>query len=131
MASTRKSRSSRKHRRSLSKPEVVAAVRAALAAPVGPSGPSCDCGRAYVCVSADKATVNAVAAACRTLNVLFVRKNYGAGNNAIYCGYDNADGRALAKAEAVAMSLNAAGLRCYVDCAPRPRHGGYVDCASD
>jgi hypothetical protein len=66
-------------------------------------------------VSADRATVNAVAAACRKLGVMFLRKNYGAGGNALYCGYDNADGRALAKAEAVAASLKAAGLSCYVD----------------
>lgn len=99
----------------LSKTEVVAAVTAAMAAPVAAPSRAYGCGRAYVCVSEDRATVNAVAAACRTLGVLFVRKNYGAGSNAIYCGYDNADGRATAKANAVQASLKAAGLRCYVD----------------
>jgi hypothetical protein len=95
--------------------EVFAAVAAAFAAPVGAPVRTCGCGRAYVCVSADRATVNAVAAACRKLGKLFVRKNYGAGGNAIYCGYDNADGVAWARAEAVAASLKAAGVACYTD----------------
>jgi hypothetical protein len=102
----------------LTKVEVLAALEAAWKVPaVVKSGPTGGCGRAYVCVSADRVTVNAVAAACRKLGLTFLRKNYGAGGNALYCGYDNADGRALAKAEAVATSLKAAGLDCYVDAA--------------
>jgi hypothetical protein len=101
----------------LTKTEIAAALETAWKAPVGPAARSCGCGRAYVCVSADRATVNAVAAAARKLGILFVRKNYGAGSNAIYCGYDNADGRALAKAETVAASLKAAGLSVYTDAA--------------
>ena len=97
------------------KAAVMAAVTAAWNAPVGPPAPISGCGRAYVCVCGSRATVNAVAAACRTLGVLFVRKNYGAGGNAICCGYDNANGRATAKANAVEASLKAAGIRCYVD----------------
>jgi len=105
----------------LSKAAVLAALEAAWAAPSTPVR-SCGCGRAYVVVCGSRETVNAVAAAARTMTkrgtrVLFVRKNYGAAGNALHCGYDNADGRALGKAEAVAASLNAAGLRCYVDAA--------------
>lgn len=98
----------------MTKEAVMVAVAAALAAPSEPVR-SCGCGRAYVAVCGERAEVNAVAATCRKAGVLFVRKNYGAASNAIYCGYDNADGRALGKAEAVAKVLNAHGLRCYVD----------------
>ncbi len=105
----------------LTRKEVVTALAAAWAAPSTPVR-SCGCGRAYVCVTGGREVVNAVAAAARTLTktgtrVLFVRKNYGAGDNALHCGYDNADGRALGKAEAVAASLKAAGVECYVDAA--------------
>jgi hypothetical protein len=99
----------------LSKVEVLEAVKAAAQAPVGPAKPAGGCGRAYVCVSGERPIINAVSAACKKLGLLFLRKAYGAGSNAIYCGYDNCDGRALAKAEAVAAKLNEKGLRAYVD----------------
>jgi hypothetical protein len=98
----------------LSKPAILAALSAAWALPSTPVR-TCGCGRAYVCLSEDRATVNAVSAAAKELGIPFVRKNYGAGGNALYCGYDNADGRALGKAEVVAASLKAAGISCYVD----------------
>lgn len=97
---------------------VFEAVRAAFEAPTGPATPACGCGRAYVAVSGGKATVKAVAAAAAKLGLMFLPKAYGVCGPAFYCGYDNADGRALAKAKAVAASLNAAkveGLRAYVD----------------
>jgi hypothetical protein len=99
----------------MEKAAVLEAVKAAFEAPVGPAKPACGCGRAYVCVSGDRATVNAVAAAAKKVGVTFLRKAYGTSGNAFYCGYDNADGRALAKAEAVAGVLKAKGLSAYVD----------------
>ncbi len=75
------------------------------------------CGRAYVAVrGVEKAERRAFMAACKKLNLMFLSKAYGTSGDVIYCGYDNADGRALAKAEAMAASLNEAGLAgCYVD----------------
>jgi len=104
----------------LTKLEVLKALETAWAAPAAPkSGPTGGCGRAYVCVSSSngREIVNAVSAAAKKLGILFLRKNYGAGGNALYVGYDNADGRALAKSEAVAASLKAAGIACYADAA--------------
>lgn len=73
------------------------------------------CGRAYVVITDSKTTVNAVARACKTLGLMFLKKAYGTGNNAIYIGYDNADGRALGKARAFANSLQSSGVSCYDD----------------
>lgn len=99
----------------LSKEAVKAALTAALAAPFTAKGPCGGCGRAYVVLTAGRPEVNAFAAACKAAGVTFLRKAYGVSGPALYCGYDNADGRALAKSEAVAASLNAAGLSCYAD----------------
>lgn len=91
--------------------EILTVANATPFTPARASG----CGRAYVCIAMDKATIKTVAAACKALNLLFIRKNYGAGDNAIYIGYDNADGRALGKAEAFAAVLNSRGIKCYTD----------------
>lgn len=98
------------------KSKILEAVKAANAAPfsVG-SGPSGGCGRAYVVLTADRATVNAVAAACKKLGLMFLRKAYGTSGPSIYLGYDNASGRALAKSRAFAEVLNARGIACYDD----------------
>ena len=89
-------------------------IRAAMARPFEPARAS-GCGRAYVVITADKPTVNAVSAACKAVGLMFLRKAYGTGNNAIYMGYDNADGRALGKAKAFATALNELGISCYDD----------------
>ncbi len=91
--------------------EVVAKAASAPFEPFRASG----CGRAYVVITADKPTVNAVSAACKKLGLMFLKKAYGTGNNAIYMGYDNCDGRALGKARAFATSLQASGIPCYDD----------------
>ena len=98
------------------KAKVLEALKAANAAPFVAT-PACGCGRAYVTLSSrnDRKTVNAVAAACKALGLLFCRKAYGAGSNAIYVGYDNADGRALAKSEAFAKVLTEHGIPAYSD----------------
>ena len=93
---------------------VTQAIKEAMAAPFEPSRPS-GCGRAYVIVSADRSVVNAVSAACKAAGLMFLRKAYGTSGNAIYMGYDNANGRALGKAKAFAESLNASGIQCYDD----------------
>jgi hypothetical protein len=100
----------------MTKTEILEALKAANAAPfAAKTGAFGGCGRAYVCVSADKATVKLVAAACKALGLLFLKKAYGTTGNAIYIGYDNADGRALAKSEAFAATLTAKGLPAYSD----------------
>lgn len=103
----------------LSKVAVFEALKSALEAPVTPGrSPACGCGRVYVVLSKapqDRPLVNAFAAAAKKLGALFLRKAYGTCGNALYCGYDNADGRALAKAHAVAKVLGDNGIGCYVD----------------
>lgn len=100
----------------MTKIEVLEALTAAQAAPFAP-GPISGCGRAYVCItSKDRVVVNAVAAACRSLGLLFERKgHYGTGKNSIYLGYDNADGRALARSRVFAKVLSDRGIPAYDD----------------
>jgi hypothetical protein len=92
---------------------LAAALDAAMASTA--KGPCGGCGRAYVCLTGDRKQVNAMSAACKAMGVTFLRKAYGTGGNAIYMGYDNADGKALARSEAVAATLNELGVRCYSD----------------
>jgi len=100
----------------MEKSSVVEAVTVAFGLQVAPKqGAFGGCGRVYVCVSGDKATINAVAAAAKKLGLIFQRKaHYGLGN-ALYIGYDNADGRAIARGEAIAESLTKAGLPAYME----------------
>jgi len=75
------------------------------------------CGRAYVCISksVDKQTLNLIKKAVSQCGLIYLNKAYGVGNRAIYVGYDNADGGALAHAEAIALNLRALGIDCYDD----------------
>jgi|SRR5579859_2646184 len=87
---------------------------AAFAAPYVVPARGFGCGRAYVCLGKlDPKTASAVAAACKKLGKIFQRKAYYGLRNAIYVGYDNADGKALAQSEAIAASLTTAGLPAY------------------
>lgn len=98
--------------------QVLEALKDANAAPFAPKvGPCGGCGRAYVCVRVnDRETLASLAKACKALGLIYSRKGlYGTGRNAIYIGYDNADGRALAKSEAFAATLTAHGLPAYSD----------------
>lgn len=94
-------------------------LEALTAAKAGPftASPACGCGRAYVCLSGsnERKEVNAFATAAKKLGLLFLRKAYGTSGNALYLGYDNADGKALGKAKAIAAALNERGVGCYVD----------------
>jgi hypothetical protein len=99
------------------KVQVLDALKAAQAAPFTPARAS-GCGRAYVCISSsDRALVKAVKDACKTLGLIFTPKGYGVGRNAIYIGYDNADGRALGRSKVFAEVLNAHGISAYDDAA--------------
>ena len=99
----------------LGKEVVFEAVKAAYEAPYEAPARGYGCGRAYVRLSSVNSpkTVNAVSAAAKKLGKLFLRKVYGAGSNGLYVGYDNADGKALAKAEAMAKALSARGIPAY------------------
>ncbi len=100
----------------LVKSEVVGILKAAMSAPYVP-GRGCGCGRAYVTISEKLARgeVKMMDEACKEVGLMFLRKAYGTFGNTIYIGYDNSDGRALAKAEAMAEVMRAKGLKCYVD----------------
>ncbi len=98
----------------MEKAQVRAAISAAKVAPFVPARAS-GCGRAYVCLSGtDKATLRHVAQVCADLGLIFQRKGYGV-SNAIYIGYDNADGHALGRAEAFAQVLCDQGISAYMD----------------
>jgi hypothetical protein len=90
-----------------------AAMMARNAAPrVRASG----CGRAYVAVRGiSKAERPAFMAAASAVGFVFMRKAYGTAGDVIYVGYDNADGRALGQAEAIAASLIENGISAYTD----------------
>jgi hypothetical protein len=74
------------------------------------------CGRAYVCFSKMPIKqLNAIKAALELCGVSYLKEAYGVGKRAAYIGYDNADGHAWAKAQAIANNLRAIGIQCYED----------------
>ena len=82
------------------------------------SGPRGGCGRAYVYLSstADKKSLNEFKAAIAAAGLRYLGKAYGVGSSrTAYVGYDNADGVALAQAEAISANLRALGLPVYDD----------------
>jgi len=95
--------------------EIVNAIQQGLAAPT--TGTRSGCGRAYVCLSkkSDRTTLKLFKEAAKAVGLLYLNKAYGVGDRAIYVGYDNADGRALAQAEAIAKNLRNLGLDVYDD----------------
>ena len=66
-------------------------------------------------VSADRKTLNLIKKSVSQCGLRYLNKAYGVGNRAIYVGYDNATGRQLAQAEAIALNLRALGIDCYDD----------------
>jgi hypothetical protein len=96
------------------KTQIADALRTAMAAPYTPQRSS-GCGRAYVCVSGTREEIKAFAEACKAQGLMFLKKAYGTSGNALYVGYDNADGKALARAEVIATELTKHGLRAYSD----------------
>lgn len=96
------------------KANVLEALTAAWSAPyTKKTGAFGGCGRVYVSVSGEREFVNAFAAAAKKLGLIFQRKAHYGLRNALYVGYDNADGNALAKGEAVAEALKARGFSAY------------------
>ena len=95
------------------KEEIKSALVAALAVPYVRARAS-GCGRAYVCVDLERTELTAFAAVAKALGHIFQRKGYGV-SNALYVGYDNADGRALGKAEAIATELSKRGISAYAE----------------
>lgn len=75
------------------------------------------CGRAYVCLSTteSKETLKAFKEATEATGLHYLDRAYGVGRRAAYVGYDNADGKALAQAEAIAKNLRSIGVNCYDD----------------
>lgn len=94
--------------------------------PVTPKRAS-GCGCVYVCLSGSMNTetlkyekvkpevVKAVAKAAEATGMIFQRKAHYGFSNALYVGYDNADGRALALGELLAQKLTDAGIKAYMD----------------
>lgn len=72
------------------------------------------CCRVYVSVM-DKAKAKEVAKAAKALGMIFQKKGYAGATNVLYVGYDNCDGRALARGAAVVDALNGIGIECYRD----------------
>lgn len=72
------------------------------------------CGRVYVCICGDRKTKNAVKKAAKSLGMIYQTKGYGV-DNALYVGYDNADGKAWSQGEQIAKNLKLIGVECYVD----------------
>lgn len=100
----------------MEKAKVIEILKAANAAPYVPAKVTSGCGRAYVTLlGLAKSDRKMFEAACKEVGLLFLKKAYGTSGNSIYIGYDNADGHALAKAEAFAKVLTENGLRCYTD----------------
>ncbi len=102
-----------KELKTLAKVDVEVAIGKALAAPAAGLGPA-GCARIYVCVSGvDKKTLNAVAAACKSYNLIFQRKAHYGLRNAIYIGY-SINGKEYNRGEAFAAALTAAGIPAYM-----------------
>ena len=80
------------------------------------TGSRCGCGRAYVCLGkVDKGVLAAYKAAAKDVGVRYLTNAYGSGSRVLYIGYDNADGVAPARADAIADNLRALGLPAYSD----------------
>lgn len=74
------------------------------------------CGRAYLgFYDLSKPEKKALKAAAETLGLMFLKEAYGTSGNVLYVGYDNADGKALAKAEVMVKVLGEHGIKSYVD----------------
>lgn len=73
------------------------------------------CCRVYVEIFAgkDRALINDIAAACKEVGQIFQRKAHYGMSNAVYVGYDNHDGHALARGTLIADALRSLGIDAY------------------
>ena len=92
--------------------DYVGALERAKVAPVPPVRAS-GCGRVYIVP--EKAHKRGLKAACAKVGMRWLADAYGSAKGVIYVGYDNADGRALAKGAAMVEALKAEGIDCYRD----------------
>ena len=95
--------------------KITNALQHAFSIPVSPER-GIGCCRVYVTVS--KGSASAVAKAAQAINKTFQRKAHYGMSNALYIGYDNCDGEALARGTAVVRALQALGIDCS-----RQEHG--------
>lgn len=72
------------------------------------------CGRIYVAIT-DDAAAKEIAKAAKRLGKIFDKRSHYGTRNALYIGYDNCDGMALARGTAIVSALKAAGVSCYRD----------------
>lgn len=93
--------------------QIEEALRNVLATPVRPER-GIGCGRIYVAIS-DKDQAKMVGKAAKKLGMIWDKKSHYGTPNALYIGYDNCDGNALAKGTAVVNALKAIGVSCYRD----------------
>jgi hypothetical protein len=75
------------------------------------------CGRIYV-AGFDKEHAKGIKAAAKELGKIYQGRSHYGDSNALYIGYDNCDGKALARGTFVVATLKAAGIGCY-----RNEHG--------
>lgn len=73
------------------------------------------CGRAYVTLVCDRKTTNLVKKAATKVGIRYLNEAYGTSGHVLCCGYDNADGRALAIADKIEKNLREIGIKCYAD----------------
>ena len=78
-----------------------------------PSEAAIGCGRIYVSVGGEHA--KGIARAAKALGKRFQKVSHYGASNALYIGYDNCDGKALAKGTAVVNVLKDHGISCYRD----------------
>lgn len=99
------------------KNKVIYSIRSAWEAAqfAKPSGATPGAGRVYVMMPGDAKLASVILKACKALGLTFQRKSYYGGTNAIYVGYENFSGATIAKGDAFARELRAAGLDAYYD----------------
>jgi hypothetical protein len=95
---------------------IVETIREAMTRPCSPER-AIGCCRVYVSI-VDATQARGVAHAAKVLNMRWQKRSHYGDSNALYIGYDNCDGQALARGAAVVEALKAAGINCH-----RNEHG--------
>jgi len=97
----------------MTKDYVAILTEAFNAAAAAPRERGIGCGRIYVSVTSEHA--KGIAKAAKVLGKIYQKHSYYGTSNALYVGYDNCDGRALAQGTAVVKVLKAHDISCYRD----------------
>lgn len=90
---------------------VIAAIDAAFHQSLAPER-GIGCCRVYVCIR-DKEAAKLVAKAAKVRGKIYQKKAHYGLREALYVGYDNCDGRALATGTALVAALKAVGIAAY------------------